>query len=49
MADKVLFLLSNNCKMQRSGKIFASEILLYYHGEFGISTTALEQNEDKEA
>lgn len=34
-------------KMQRSGKIFASEILLYYHGEFGISTTALEQNEDK--
>lgn len=34
-------------KMQRSGKVFASEILLYYHGEFGISTTALEQNEDK--
>lgn len=34
-------------KMQRSGKILASEILLYYHGEFGISTTALEQNEDK--
>jgi len=34
-------------KMHRSGKIFTSEILRYYHGEFGISTTALEQNEDK--